>query len=123
MNPKKKVLIIEDDQDTSEILGIIAELMDLDVIHAPQPLPVDEIEKLTPDLILLDHWVGNMLGGDLCKQLKNNPATKNIPVIMLSAHNDIGQIAKHARADAHIAKPFDLDDMQNIITRLLVETH
>jgi two-component system phosphate regulon response regulator PhoB len=119
MNQKKKVLIIEDDQDTSEILGIIAELMNLDVIRSPQALPVNEIEKLAPDLILLDHWIGDQLGGDLCKQLKAHPVTKNIPVIMLSAHNNIEQIAKEACANAYIAKPFDLDDMQDIITRFL----
>jgi two-component system phosphate regulon response regulator PhoB len=116
---KKKLLIIEDDQDTSFILGIIAEQQGLTVIHSPKVLTADEIEKLAPCLILLDHWVGDQLGGDLCRRLKAGPATKHIPVIMLSAHNNIRQIAIDACADAFIAKPFDVDELSATITRFL----
>src|SRR5476649_2227808 len=116
---KKKLLIIEDDQDTSFILGIIAEQLDLTVIHSPGALTVGEIENLAPNLILLDHWVGDQLGGDLCARLKADPATKHIPVIMLSAHNSIQQIATEACADAFMAKPFDVDELLAVIAGFL----
>jgi DNA-binding response OmpR family regulator len=114
-----KILIIEDDEDTSETLGIIADYLNLTVIKSLKVPLVSEIEAISPEIILLDHWVGNALGGNLCKTLKDNGHTKNIPVIMISAHNKIAEIAEESRADAFLSKPFNLDDLTKLIEKFV----
>jgi two-component system cell cycle response regulator DivK len=111
----KKVLIIEDDKDTLDAFHYIAEDLKLNVVISPSILQVDDIQAISPDLILLDHWVGNKLGGDFCLEIKANPAIKHIPVILISAHSSVEQIAVKSCADSYLAKPFDLDELMNII--------
>jgi len=111
----KKVLFIEDDRDTLEMLGYIAGQVGAEVILKHNVLPVEEIEEIKPDLIFLDHWIGNQRGGDLCRKIKRNEATKNIPVILMSALHDLKEIAEGSDADGSLAKPFDLNELQELI--------
>lgn len=64
-----------------------------------------------PDLILLDIWMGNYDGREICQQLKNNTATSGIPIILISASRDIEQSAKDAGANDFVAKPFEQHDL------------
>jgi CheY-like chemotaxis protein len=69
------------------------------------------MEKDFPDLLLLDIWMSGQDGRDICKYLKKNPTTKNIPIILVSASRDIMQSAKNAGADDFIAKPFEMETL------------
>jgi DNA-binding response OmpR family regulator len=51
--------------------------------------------------------LGSSDGLDVCRHLKNDPTTMNIPVLMISALPDIGKLSKLAGADGYIEKPFD----------------
>lgn len=113
----KKVLFIEDDNDTLEMLGYIAEMVGAKVVLQPNVLSVKEIAEIKPDLIFLDHWIGNQKGGDLCRKLKRSDATKHIPVILISALHNLKEVAEEACADGSLAKPFDLEDIQELIKR------
>lgn len=116
---KKKVLIIEDDKATSEMLGFLASQLNLNVIGSSNVLAVKDIYSFKPDLIILDHWLGNELGGDLCLKLKADDLTKDIPVVLISATVNLPQIAKDSCADSYLAKPFDIDDLINTIIKFL----
>lgn len=116
----KKVLIIEDDGDTLELLGCVAEQAKVDVVLRSDVLPLEEIEQIAPDLILLDHRIGKQSGGELCLKIKQNPATAEIPVIMLSAINDLGRVATDSCADGSLAKPFDIEEIEGLFCTYLV---
>lgn len=116
---KKKVLIIEDDEATSEVLEFIVTGLECEAITSTYALPVKEVQAVSPDLILLDHWLGDHFGGDLCLKLKQNPSTKNIPVIIVSAHYTLKEIAEQFCADDYIAKPFSVDNMEKKIKKHL----
>jgi len=111
----KKVLIIEDDGDTLDMLGYIAATSNVEVVLRSDVIPLEEIKQISPDLIILDHWIGTSKGGDLCLEIKQNPAMAGIPVVMLSALNEIGQIALDSCADGSLAKPFDITEIGDII--------
>lgn len=113
----KKVLFIEDDRDTLEMLGYIATQVNVEVVLRSDVLPVKEIREIKPDLIFLDHWIGNQRGGDLCLELKQAPATKDVPVIIMSALHDLKEIADASCANGSLAKPFDLNELQELIKR------
>jgi len=116
---KNTVLIIEDDKDTLEILSYLAEQLDIQVAARSNVLPINEIEAMAPSLILLDHWINGELGGNLCRQIKSNPATAHLPVVIISAHNDLANIANASGADAFLTKPFDIDELSALIEKFM----
>lgn len=115
----KRVLIIEDDGDTLELLSFIASSSNYEVIPSSRVLPLEEVERLNPDMILLDHWLGKKLGGDLCNEVKQNPHTKDIPIIMISAIQGLGQIAYDNKADGCLEKPFDIEEIEAVLDAYL----
>src|SRR5476649_1485405 len=116
---KKKILIIEDDIDTSEMLGYIADELNCEGIRSPHGLSIHDVQALSPDLILLDHWLGNTTGANICLALKNSERTKHIPIIMVSAESTIQEIAKQYCADDYIRKPFDVNVLEKTIKKFL----
>lgn len=74
---------------------------------------VEDYDK--PDAILLDMWLSEEDGRDICRKLKNNENTKNIPVIIMSASRGLESTALESGANAFIAKPFEIDDIVNTI--------
>ncbi|MBD1362645.1 response regulator transcription factor [Mucilaginibacter sp. ZT4R22] len=111
----KKILIIEDDEATLELLGIICENSEVEIVLKSNVIGLAEIERMKPDLIFLDHWIGSSLGGDLCLEIKQNEATKDVPVIIISALTDIGQISMDNCADGCIMKPFDIEEISDVV--------
>ena len=69
---------------------------------------IKEVERVIPDLIILDVMMPEMDGLEACKQLKKNKATAGIPVILLTAKGQITDIEKGFKsgADAYVVKPF-----------------
>jgi DNA-binding response OmpR family regulator len=111
-----KILIAEDDKAIVEVVKIILDeagyttstIEDSDSV-------VKVVEQKKPDLILLDIWLSGEDGGEIAKILKSQEKTKKIPIIMISANNETEQIAKDAGADGFLKKPFDINDLLNIV--------
>jgi len=74
-----------------------------------------EIGTMHPDLILLDKALGWADGCDLCLGLKMDAATQHIPVIMLSAFQDVKERCLSAGADAFLEKPFDINELLQLV--------
>lgn len=116
---RKKVLIVENDQDIRNIMEFILEEQGFDTLSTPEPENLDEIVPFKPDLILLDEFINNRPGHRLCKKIKQVDALKNIPVIILSTANDIEMIATECNANDYISKPFNVSDMIDKVIRLV----
>ena len=113
----RKILAVDDDKDILEVLQFILEDSGFEVeTLSDGKLLLDKLTETTPDLILLDIMLGSLDGRDLCKEVKSNPATADIPVILLSATHDINY-AKHQVGcpDAFVAKPFDIEQLLQAI--------
>jgi len=80
------------------------------------------LSKGDVDLIIMDMLLSGVNGTDLCVDLKKNPATSRIPVIMISAHPNAKEICLEAGADEFISKPFDMNDILSKIDGLLHKT-
>jgi two-component system, OmpR family, response regulator VicR len=70
-----------------------------------------------PDVILLDITMDGISGGDICKKLKSNYQTATIPVIMISANDNIEDVAQHCGANDFVRKPFNLQAIRETISR------
>src|ERR1700744_3645555 len=122
MNPaNKKILVIEDDKDIRDTIVYILEEENYEVIASEDSKILKSIHHHKPDLILLDNWLtdwkSDANGQQLSKELKSNPDTKHIPVIIISAVSNIREIAQAGLADDYLKKPFDLNDLTGMVRR------
>ncbi len=107
---EKGVILVVDDQPNN--LKVIASVLSTDYTlsianNGTNALKV--LEKLTPDLILLDVMMPDLNGFEVCKIIKDNPAISNIPIIFLTAKTDINDMVKGFECGAvdYITKPFN----------------
>jgi DNA-binding response OmpR family regulator len=107
----KKILIIEDDRDILDMMAYILGDEGYEVIAALDCAPLRDILLLAPDLVLLDNRLGAGEGGDACKQLKADPLTASIPVVIISANMHIEALTATSGADGFLAKPFDIGEL------------
>lgn len=109
----KTILIIDDDEDILEILDIVFQDSGYNVILSRVGLEADFINVLHPDIVLLDvRIVGSpKTGADICKDLKTNTHTRDMPVILFSAEHDLHSMASACKADSYITKPFGIDSL------------
>jgi DNA-binding response OmpR family regulator len=117
---KKKILVVDDDSGIGEMLKTLLEFYEFDVIVTPRP---EETEKLilqeNVDLVMLDMLISGVNGTDVCARLRNNPETRDTPVLMMSALHDAGSKCREAGANDFIAKPFEMDDLVEKINSIL----
>jgi DNA-binding response OmpR family regulator len=115
---KKKILIADDDKNILIALTMMLE-DEYEIRSTSNGQTVQEVEKYLPDLILLDIWMGEVDGRDICKRLKNKSLTKHIPVIMISARANAEKSAYDSCADAFIAKPFEMDNLLAMVEKYI----
>ena len=109
----RRILAVDDDKDILEVLQFILEDSgyEVDVLSDGRML-MDTVRRRMPDLILLDIMLGNMDGRELCKEVKKELITHNIPVILISASHNISSTMDQAGApNDFIAKPFDISNL------------
>lgn len=115
----KRILIFDDDVDILSICTYILEEQGWEVHTSPHCNNIDTtVRNIKPDVILMDNWIPDT-GGIIATQIiKSNSDLKDIPVIYFSANNDIQSLAKQAGADTYLEKPFDLAELEAIISKM-----
>ena len=116
------ILIVEDDHKTLKLLRDMLQASGYRVTEATDGKESIECAiQEKPDLITMDLQLPVMNGLDATRALKANPATKNIPVIAVTAFAMKGQdqVAIEAGCDAHVCKPFDIDTLVEKIKEYL----
>ena len=110
------ILVIDDNEDILESVAIV---LRWNAMRVSTTLRMNdfarEIRTIYPDLILLDKALGWADGCDLCTGLKTDPAIRHIRVIMLSAFRHVKEKCLSAGADAFLEKPFDLDELLQLV--------
>lgn len=115
----KKILIADDDKDILEAMQMMFEMEGYDVKATPDGKNVKRMSKEKPDLLVLDIWMSGYDGRDICRDIKSKYSTRDIPVIMISASNDIRRSALASGADDFIAKPFQMHDILDKVEKHL----
>ncbi len=119
----KKILVIDDDIDVRDSLVFLLEQEHYEVTASGDAKILKGINQLNPSLIIMDNflseWKSDASGQQLSRALKLNPATKHIPVILISAASNVQEIAKTGHADAFLRKPFESEDLLAIIQKHL----
>ncbi len=123
---KKYVLIVDDDPDMVETVGMMLESKGYEVGRAYDGIEGDEsIKKRRPDLVVLDVMMPRKDGYTLCAELKKDNATRDIPVILLTAVGEAVPTTTYSHADGmvteaddYIPKPVDTGTLVHSIERL-----
>lgn len=118
---KKRIMIVDDEPNVRRLLRTMLnkKFTVLEAEDGAQAVNMASTEK--PDLILMDIMMPRMDGYTSCYTLKSEPATKSIPVIMLTAI-DLRlnfKLSKEMGADGYITKPFNSRDLLDNITQIL----
>lgn len=117
---KKKILIFDDDTVILEVITIIFEEGGYEVeISETSHDIIDKVSAFRPDIILMDNWIPNIGGVEATRLLKSHEEFSKIPVIYVTANNDIAALAASAKADDYVAKPFNLEDLEEKVARLI----
>ncbi|MGB7568713.1 MAG: response regulator [Chitinivibrionales bacterium] len=112
---KKKILVIEDEEDIANLVKLVLETEDFEVQTVLDPLnAVETVKRYKPDAILLDLAMPRLNGWEIFKVLKNDPDFFKVPIAILTAKAQAfdEMVGLHVmKADAYITKPFGKQEL------------
>ncbi|MEZ6193062.1 MAG: response regulator [Phycisphaerales bacterium] len=123
------ILVVDDNQQNVELIQAYLEDLPCKVVTAFDGLQaikyVEDPDQPTPDLILLDVMMPRMSGFEVCKKLKNDNATRTIPIMMVTALNELGDIERGVESgtDDFVTKPVNKLELITRVKSLLRVRH
>ncbi|MGQ0505366.1 MAG: response regulator [Myxococcaceae bacterium] len=115
------VLVVDDDPDILEALSEILEAEGYEVVRARNGQEaLTRLDSTPPALILLDLMMPVMDGWEFAQRMRQQPAVASIPIIVLSADRNVGTKARDLGAVGHLPKPFELNDLLDMVHRALL---
>lgn len=119
----RRVVCIEDEQDVIDLMRLILERQGYEFAEAHNGLEgMALVERMTPDVVLLDLMMPNMDGWEVYDQLHDNPATKDIPIIVVTARTQYDARVTQLRitnSQYLVTKPFAPAQLVDSIQRVL----
>ena len=120
---KKRVLVVEDYEDTRILLKFMVEKFGYSVIEAAGPYEaIDKAAEFRPDLILMDIGMPLLDGLSVAQLIHDKKTNSLVPIIAVTAHHetDFRSDAKAAGFDAYVTKPIDVIWLKELINGLLI---
>ena len=120
---RRTVLVVDDNQQNLELLlAYLEDMEEVAAIEAHNGIEaLEQVARSRPDLILLDIMMPRMSGFEVCKQLKSNPQTRDIPIVMVTALNETADVerATECGTDDYITKPIERAALVNLVRTML----
>ncbi|MBO6782577.1 MAG: response regulator [Alphaproteobacteria bacterium] len=117
----KRVLLVEDEPNIVESLRFLLERAGFDIsVETEGPAALESVLQSPPDVLVLDVMLPELDGFEVLRQLRANPNTRALPVLMLTAkgQKENRETAFEAGADAFITKPFSNTDIVDAVSNL-----
>ena len=118
----RRILVVDDDPRLVRIVSLYLDMEGYDVQQATNAKDgLQAVADAPPDLVIMDIMMTDMDGIEACRQIRDNPATRTLPVLMFSAlaGKDDVERARDAGANHLITKPYNLDGLNRVIESLL----
>lgn len=117
---KKTILVFDDDANILDIFKIVLEASGYLVeLSQTSDNIIEKTKSVNPAIIIMDNWIPGIGGLKAAQLLKSDPDCKHIPVIYCSANREVRSLSEQANAQAFLAKPFNLEDLENEVAKLL----
>ncbi len=120
--PHRKIVYVEDNEDAREVMAQLLADFGFDVIEAADgKAALTLVVQTRPDVVLMDIGLPDMDGYEVARRLKENPASRSIPLIAMTGYGQLQDkdVAMRAGFAAHLVKPVDLDDVLRCIDDVL----
>jgi two-component system alkaline phosphatase synthesis response regulator PhoP len=122
-----KILIVDDDPDIVESVTLMLQKNNHEVIQAYGGIEgLEKAKALNPDAIILDVMMPDKDGYEVCKELKADPAYKNIPILLLTAvvsqiptTSYTHRMGMETEADDYVDKPVEPGELVRLVERLI----
>jgi len=121
-----KVLVVDDNAQNLELLVAYLDALPCEVVAAADGIEaLEKVGREDPDLILLDIMMPRMSGFEVCRKIKSDPQTRDIPIIMVTALNELGDIERGVESgtDDFITKPVNRLELVTRVRSLLRVRH
>lgn len=121
-----KILVIDDDTSINELIKVNLELGGYNVVQAYDGIKGFALAKQElPSLIILDVMMPEVDGFTVAKRVRENPSTKDVPIIMLTALSQLNDKANgfNIGVDDYLVKPFEIEELLMRVKALLKRTH
>jgi len=115
----KLIIIVEDNPSIMETMTIILKSGGYSVTGFFDASLILANDYVVPDIFIIDKLLHGFDGLELCRHLKKQEATKDIPILMISANPGITDLARNAGADDALEKPFKMVELTDRVARLL----
>ncbi|MDQ8143278.1 MULTISPECIES: two-component system response regulator [Chryseobacterium] len=113
---KKKVVLIQDNEEILDIMDEVLKDEGFEVTASLTTEPIEQIEDIDPDVLIVDDYIkGDKRGSEVIAELKSEPETEDIPAVLTSTSSDLPNLSKDCKADDYIEKPFDIDHMIDVV--------
>ncbi|MHC4975755.1 MAG: response regulator [Planctomycetota bacterium] len=116
------VLIVDDHEQNLELLQAYLEELGCRTIGARDGFDaIEMVERHSPDLVLLDVMMPRMSGFQVCEKIKSDPATRDIPVVMVTALNEVADVERAVESGANdfLSKPVHKIELTTRVRSLL----
>jgi DNA-binding response OmpR family regulator len=113
----KTVYVVDDERSILEALEFMLLEEGYSVKTFSRGTALLDIHGELPDVILLDVLLSGEDGREIARRLKSQEKTRHIPIIMISAHPNAAVTVRECGADAFLPKPFDVNDLLQIVAR------
>ena len=123
---KPLVLVVDDNEQNLELILAYLEDVDCQTISAANGIEaLDIVRKKLPDLVLLDVMMPKISGFEVCRRMKNDPQTADIPIIMVTALNELADIEKaiNSGTDDFLSKPVNKWELITRVKTMLKLKH
>ena len=124
--PTSCVLVVDDVPQNVELMQAYLETLNCTVHTAADGIEaLAQVPKVKPDLILLDIMMPRMSGFEVCRRLKADPKTRDIPILMVTALNELGDIERGVESgtDDFLTKPINKLELLTRVKSLLRVRH
>lgn len=121
-----KILVIDDEQSINELIKVNLELVGYKVIQAFDGTKGFALAKQElPNAIILDVMMPEVDGYTVAQRIRQNPSTKNVPILMLTALSELNDKVKgfDIGVDDYLVKPFEMEELKVRIRALLKRSH
>ena len=121
----RKILIVDDDLETVKLIGMMLERRGYEIVAAQTGTQaLERVQEGIPDLIVLDIMMPDMDGYEVCRRLRANAATADVPVIMFTAKTQLDDKVAgfQAGADDYLTKPVHPNELASRVEAVLLRT-
>ncbi len=115
---QKCVLIFDDETEILTLCRIILEKKNYKVeTRVTCENVIEDVKSINPDIVIMDLWIPETGGEEAIRKIRHNDSIKDIPILILSANDEIAKISRTSAANDYVRKPFDIHEFIKMVAK------